>query len=103
LLSEYAGAFYELADHVLTVPPFDVYSTSEAMHRALTMPIEERTQRATALREIVTRKDVRYWFDSQVDDALRALSSQSSSPSTSSTPSAEKSAVTAKASGASSD
>jgi trehalose 6-phosphate synthase len=103
ILSEHAGAFYELGEHALTVSPFDVYGTAEAMHTALTMTQEERARRAAALREIVTRKDVREWFNSQVEDALRAMSSQSSKASTSGTPSAKKSAVAAKASGASSD
>ncbi len=73
LLSEFAGAFYELGQDALTVSPFDVYGTAEAMHQALTMTMEERTRRATALREIVVKKDVREWFAAQVDDALRAM------------------------------
>ena len=103
VLSEFAGAFYELAEHALIVSPFDVYGTAQAMHKALMMPEAERKKRADALREIVTRADVREWFRAQVDDALRAFSSHSSNDSTSSTPDAMKSAVSAKASGASSD
>ena len=103
VLSEYAGAFYELGEHALIVSPFDVYGTAEAMHNALIMPAAERQQRAKALRAIVTKADVREWFAAQVDDALRAVKSQASNSSTSSTPSAKKSAVAAKSSGASSD
>lgn len=93
VLSEYAGAFYELGDHALIVSPFDVYGTAEALHNALTMPAGEREDRAIALRDIVTKADVREWFASQVDDALRALSNQASNSSTSATSSAKKSAV----------
>ncbi len=44
VLSELAGAFYELGDHALTISPYDVYSTAEALHQALTMPLDERTR-----------------------------------------------------------
>src|SRR3972149_1140847 len=103
VLSEYAGAFYELAEHALIVSPFDVYGTAEAMHTALTMPAAERQRRAQALRAIVTKADVREWFAAQVADASRAASNQASNSSTSATPSARKSAAAAKSSGASSD
>ncbi|MCL4250649.1 MAG: trehalose-6-phosphate synthase [Anaerolineae bacterium] len=73
VLSEFAGAIYELGDHVLKISPFDVYGTAEAIHQALTMPYEERTQRATALREIVQRAGVKEWFSRQVNDALVAI------------------------------
>ena len=103
VLSEYAGAFFELGEHALIVSPFDVYGTAEAMHQALIMPMDEREKRASALRAIVSKADVREWFESQVKDALRAMESQESNSSTSPTPSAKKSAVAPKASGASSD
>jgi trehalose 6-phosphate synthase len=71
LLSEHAGAFYELGDHALTVSSFDVYGTAQAMHQALTMPAGEREQRAATLRKIVEQADVRRWFYDQLDDALQ--------------------------------
>ncbi|MEW6579519.1 MAG: trehalose-6-phosphate synthase, partial [Chloroflexota bacterium] len=92
VLSEHAGAFYELGDHSLVVAPFDVYGTAEAMHHALTMPADERHQRAEALRQQVRGADVRRWFYDQVEDALRALSSQAKNASASSTPDSDRSA-----------
>jgi trehalose 6-phosphate synthase len=86
LLSEYAGAFYELGEFALTISPFDVYSTAEALHKALSMPMDERRKRAEALRAIVMKNDVREWFAAQVDDALRAASKKASKSSTSATP-----------------
>jgi trehalose 6-phosphate synthase len=84
LLSEYAGAYYELGEHVLTVPPFDIYSMAESMHHALTMPADERRQRAEALRKQVLSADVKSWFYDQVEDAREALlSSQARKVSTS--------------------
>lgn len=103
LLSEYAGAFYELGEEALTVSPFDVYGTAEAMHKALTMSPEERKRRAQTLRQVVIQADVREWFKAQVDEALRALSSQPKSASTSGTPEASKSAAATTSSGVSSD
>ena len=83
LLSEDAGAYYELGEHTLTISPFDIYLTAEAMHRGLTMPVEERHARAEALRRQVRGADVRTWFRDQVEDALQAFSSQDKNASTS--------------------
>ncbi len=88
ILSEFAGAFYELGENALTVSPFDVYGLSEMMHKALTMSGTERQRRAEKLRKTVMAADVREWFYAQVDEALHALNSQDKKSSTPSTPSA---------------
>ncbi|MCC6802976.1 MAG: trehalose-6-phosphate synthase, partial [Anaerolineae bacterium] len=93
VLSELAGAFYELGDDSLTISPYDIYSTAEALHQALTMPREERAKRAGTLREQVRGAGVKAWFFHQVEDALRALDSQPSSSSTPETPATRKSAL----------
>jgi trehalose 6-phosphate synthase len=85
LLSEHAGAFYELGEHALTVSPFDIYSTAKAMHTALTMPHDEREKRATTLRKIVQNAGVREWFFDQIHDALEAFNNQAKKTSTSAT------------------
>lgn len=72
ILSEYAGAFYELGDNALTVSPFDVHSTAQTLHRALIMAAEEKSQRANALKETVRSASVKLWFNTQVNDALKA-------------------------------
>jgi len=87
VLSEHAGAFYELGDHALNVSPFDIYGTAEMIHHALTMPSLERQKRAKALRELVQRNDIKMWFDAQVDDALSELTKNVKKSITSSTPS----------------
>ncbi|MEW5827973.1 MAG: trehalose-6-phosphate synthase [Chloroflexota bacterium] len=86
VLSEYAGAFFELGEHALAVSPFDIYGTAAALHTALTMPPGEKRQRAEALRRTVEKADIRRWFYDQVDDAVQALNSQSKKDSTPSTP-----------------
>ena len=103
VLSEHAGAAYELGDYALTVSPFDVYSTAEALHQALIMPLSERRERAEALRHKVQKSDVNRWFQNQLDDALSTLSSQAMNASTSDTPETSRSAVSITADGASSD
>ena len=82
VLSEDAGAFYELGDHALTVSPFDTYGTANAIHQGLTMLPEEKRKRAEALKKIVTNADIRDWFYNQVDDAMRASKSQAKKDST---------------------
>jgi trehalose 6-phosphate synthase len=73
LLSEMAGAFYELGEHALTVSPFDVHSTAETLHQALIMPAEEKSRRAEELRKRVRNANVKLWFQTQVNDALQAF------------------------------
>jgi trehalose 6-phosphate synthase len=92
VLSEYAGAFFELGEYVLTVSPFDIYGTAEAIKNALMMPLDERHHRAEELRRLVKEAGVKQWFYNQVDDALRDINSQSKNSSTSETPSKNKSA-----------
>jgi len=70
VLSEYAGAYYELGDYALNVSPYDIYGTVEALHRGLEMPYEEKIKRANALRKIVQGADIKEWFQAQVSDAL---------------------------------
>lgn len=72
VLSEHTGAFEELGEHALAVSPFDIYGTAEAIHEALTMPVEERQRRAEKLRETVINAGVKRWFYDQVEDALEA-------------------------------
>jgi trehalose 6-phosphate synthase len=91
LLSEHAGVFYELGEYSLTVSPFDIYGTVEAMHEALTMHRDERQRRAADMREHVRNAGVRRWFADQVDDALRALNSQASKSSVPDTPDTSRS------------
>jgi trehalose 6-phosphate synthase len=92
VLSEDAGAFYELGEHALTVSPFDIFGTANALHEALSMAPEDKRSRAEALRDIVTKADIRNWFYDQVDDAMRAFKSQAKKDSTPATPSTRKSA-----------
>jgi trehalose 6-phosphate synthase len=74
ILSENAGAYYELGDHALVVNPFDIHSTAIAMHEALKMSAAEREERATALKNQVKNASVKAWFRHQLEDATASLS-----------------------------
>lgn len=65
VLSEFAGASKHLKGAVL-VNPYDIESTTGAMHRALTMKPNERQKRMRALRSEVMRLDVHRWADSYI-------------------------------------
>ena len=70
ILSEGAGAVSQLGEHAIIIGPTDVEGTAEALHRALTMPLEERRRRAEGLRSSVETDDVTKWFENQVSDML---------------------------------
>lgn len=66
VLSREAGAAAELGRDAITVNPYDVSGTAEAMHRALTMPAEERTRRCRGLAESATALTPQRWFADQL-------------------------------------
>ena len=68
VLSEGAGAHEELGEHAVTVNPFDVDEQAEALYQALTMPEEERTRHAEALRRAVEENTIEEWVEAQMED-----------------------------------
>jgi trehalose 6-phosphate synthase len=72
VLSEAAGAYEQLRVGALPVAPADVEGTSRALYQALTMTSAERTERATAMREIIEREDITAWLYHQLRD-IQAL------------------------------
>ncbi len=73
ILSENAGAMYELGENALIINPFDIHSTALAMDDALSMSAGERERRAKALQRQVQNANVKMWFRRQLDDALAAM------------------------------
>jgi trehalose 6-phosphate synthase len=71
ILSENAGAHAELGEWALSVNPFDVAGQAEAIHRALTMPSDERRARLEAIRDHVREHDVTAWIDALLGDLDR--------------------------------
>lgn len=72
VLSREAGAHEELDEFAITVNPYDVTATAEALHRALTLPPADRADRTKHLAAAATALPPRRWFLDQLE-ALRAL------------------------------
>lgn len=68
VLSENAGAHEQLGAQALSVNPFDVDATADALYRGLMMPVEERRARGEEIRRQVRSSDIFQWLRSQLDD-----------------------------------
>jgi trehalose 6-phosphate synthase len=73
VLSENAGAHEELAKWAITINPFDVNEQAEALHRALSLPEDDRRVRLQAIAEHVREHDQAAWIAAQLDDLDRAV------------------------------
>jgi trehalose 6-phosphate synthase len=71
VLSERTGAYQQLEPGVLVISPLDVHGTAEAMHQALTMPVEERREKAKRLRSIVESHDIVDWLNQQLNAIIQ--------------------------------
>ncbi|MGW0828575.1 alpha,alpha-trehalose-phosphate synthase (UDP-forming) [Streptomyces sp. NPDC002845] len=69
VLSREAGAYEELGEDAVVVNPYDITGTARALHEALSMPVEERAERAKRLSAAATALPPAQWFL----DQLRAL------------------------------
>jgi len=72
VLSELAGAAEELQEAVV-VNPFDIDAVAASLHRALSMPADERRARMSALRDRVRTHDVHAWVRSFLAAADHAV------------------------------
>ncbi|MGI4860883.1 MAG: alpha,alpha-trehalose-phosphate synthase (UDP-forming) [Janthinobacterium lividum] len=70
VLSQFAGAIDELSG-ALVVNPFDVAQMSEALERALTMPLPERQSRYRDMMEPLRRNNLSVWRDTFLADLRR--------------------------------
>ncbi|MDQ0991568.1 trehalose-6-phosphate synthase [Streptomyces sp. V3I7] len=77
VLSREAGAHEELGEDAITVNPYDVQGTADALHRALGMPAGERAERTKRLAAAATALPPAQWFL----DQLQALQDDGSQPS----------------------
>jgi trehalose 6-phosphate synthase len=68
VLSENAGTHEELGEWAITVNPFDVDATAQALQRALLMDPIERHARAEKMRAVVQQNDVARWISAQLQD-----------------------------------
>jgi trehalose 6-phosphate synthase len=72
VLSENAGSHEELGDYALSVNPFDVDETAEALYLGLMMDGQQKLARAERIRETVRAADINRWIALQLQD-LREL------------------------------
>ena len=70
VVSRETGVAEVLGDDAIIVNPFDVHSSAQALHRALSMPVAERAERAQRMRAAAVRLPPTDWFQAQLD-ALR--------------------------------
>ena len=68
VLSRTAGAYRELRDAVLAVTATDIEETAEQLYEALSMPEQERHQRAQQARQIVEQTTPTQWALNQLRD-----------------------------------
>jgi trehalose 6-phosphate synthase len=72
VLSENAGAHEELGEWAISINPFDVGATADALHAALHQPEATRRANAEAIRQWVRTNDIGRWLSLQIRD-LRDL------------------------------
>ncbi|MGW7252847.1 alpha,alpha-trehalose-phosphate synthase (UDP-forming) [Streptomyces sp. NPDC054834] len=66
VLSREAGAYEELGEDALTVNPYDITGTAQALHQALTLPDGERAERTKRLAAAATALPPAQWFLDQL-------------------------------------
>ncbi|MEV6955776.1 trehalose-6-phosphate synthase [Streptomyces sp. NPDC051183] len=66
VLSTGAGAYEELREDALTVNPYDVTQTAQALHAALSMPAAERAERTKRLAAAAVALPPAQWFAAQL-------------------------------------
>ena len=76
VLSRTAGAYEQLGQYAIGVPPTDVDAMSDALYQALTMPAHERRSRASALLNLLLQESATTWLQAQ----LRDLATQTGRP-----------------------
>ncbi len=72
VLSENAGVYEELGNWSITINPFDIGDTADALYEGLTMPASRRRERLESIRQWVRANDIGRWLSLQIRD-LRDL------------------------------
>ncbi|MFY9469474.1 MAG: trehalose-6-phosphate synthase, partial [Solirubrobacterales bacterium] len=71
ILSENTGAHEELGEFAISVNPFDIQEQADAIHRALSMDMHERSRRAEGLKSIITARNPGDWISDQLADIAK--------------------------------
>ena len=70
ILSEFAGAAAQLQKGAILVNPYHIEEVAAAIHRAFTMPADERKERMQRLRLAVRRYDIFRWTNAFLEAAI---------------------------------
>ncbi len=70
ILSQEAGSYEEMQQAVLSINPYDVSETADAMKRALEMGEEEKVARSTQLRRILEKNQPVFWLSRLIEQAV---------------------------------
>lgn len=71
ILSENTGAHQELGEFAISVNPFDIQEQADAIYRALSMSMGERSTRAEGLKRAVTERNPGDWINDQLADIAK--------------------------------
>jgi trehalose 6-phosphate synthase len=71
VLSDRTGAFRQLEAGALIVSPLDITGTAEALHQALSMPLEERQEKSEFLQQVIEKHDIANWLIQQFEEIVR--------------------------------
>ncbi len=74
ILSEFAGAAFQLRKGAIMVNPYNIEHVAEELYRAIHMPLPERRSRMRRLRNIVRRNTIFVWMDDFLQAAGLKLS-----------------------------
>jgi trehalose 6-phosphate synthase len=66
VLSTEAGAHDELGPAVLSISPFDVSATADALDAALRLPLARRAERAARLSQLAGARSPKHWLGDQL-------------------------------------
>lgn len=61
VLSQFAGAAFELGEGALLVNPHEAEAVAAALKRALEMPLDERMDRHARMMSVITANDIHHW------------------------------------------
>jgi trehalose 6-phosphate synthase len=71
VLSERTGARQQLESGALVIPPLDISATANALHQALSMPADERKEKAERLRSLIEAEDIVDWLCKQLETVVK--------------------------------
>ena len=75
ILSESAGCYDELKDHIIPINPFDIKQTAEAFYTAMNMSNDAREEKLKSLQETVSKRTIYHWISEQFVDFEKIMNS----------------------------